>query len=66
MYGGCVQQNCSIGELVWVTITTDRARPGHTLQCLPPSASVPPGYRPSAALSEWSGISRVGVAARTP
>ena len=24
MYGGCVQQNCSIGELVWVTITAGR------------------------------------------
>jgi hypothetical protein len=44
MYGGCVQQNCSIRELVWVTITIDRARPGHTLQCLPGSVSVPAGY----------------------
>jgi hypothetical protein len=47
MYGGCMQQNCSIRQLVWVTITTDRVRPGHTLQCLPPGVSVPAGYRPS-------------------
>jgi hypothetical protein len=47
MYGGCVQQNCSIDDLVWVTITTERAAPGHTLPCLPPSASYPAGYRPS-------------------
>jgi hypothetical protein len=46
MYGGCVLINCSVRELVWVTITTERARPGHTLQCLPPSVSVPAGYRP--------------------
>jgi hypothetical protein len=46
MYGGCVLQNCSIWELVWVTIATERARPGHTLQCLPPSVSVPAGYHP--------------------
>jgi len=44
MYGGCVLQNCSIRQLVWVTITIDRARPGHTLQCLPGSVSVPAGY----------------------
>lgn len=46
MYGGCVQQNCSIDELVWVEITTERAAPGRTLACLPPSASYPAGYRP--------------------
>jgi hypothetical protein len=39
-------ENCAIRELVWVTITTERARPGHTLQCLPPSVSVPADYRP--------------------
>ena len=44
MYGGCVLQNCSINELVWVTITIDRARPGHTLRCLP--WSYPAGYHP--------------------
>lgn len=47
MYGGCMQQNCSIRQLVWVTITTDHPRPGHTLQCLPPGVSVPAGYHPS-------------------
>jgi hypothetical protein len=46
LYGGCVQQNCSIDELVWVTITAVRAAPGRTVGCLPGSVSVPPGYRP--------------------
>lgn len=46
LYGGCGQQDCSIGQLVWVTITTIRAAPGRTLACLPGSVSVPPGYKP--------------------
>lgn len=46
IYGGCIQQNCSIDELVWVTITTVRADPGTTVACLPGSVSVPPGYKP--------------------
>ena len=46
LYGGCAQQNCSIGELVWVTIATVRAAPGKTVACLPGSVSVPPGYKP--------------------
>ena len=46
LFGGCVQQNCSIDQLVWVTITTVRADPGRTVACLPGSVSVPPGYKP--------------------
>jgi hypothetical protein len=47
IYGGCVQQSCSINELVWVIITTVRANRGSTVTCLPGFASYPPGYRPS-------------------
>lgn len=46
LYGGCVQQNCAIDQLVWVTITTVRAAPGKTIGCIPPGFSVPPGYKP--------------------
>ncbi|HEX9032111.1 MAG TPA: hypothetical protein VF834_09725 [Streptosporangiaceae bacterium] len=46
LYGGCVQVNCSLDQLVWVVITTVRAAPGHTVQCLPPTASYPSGYHP--------------------
>jgi hypothetical protein len=46
LYGGCVQQNCSIDQLVWVTIVTVRAEPGKTIGCLPGGVSVPPGYKP--------------------
>jgi hypothetical protein len=46
LYGGCVQQSCSIDQLVWVTITTVRADPGKTVACLPGGASVPAGYKP--------------------
>lgn len=46
LYGGCGQQDCSIDQLVWVTITTIRAAPGRTLACLPGSVSVPAGYQP--------------------
>jgi len=42
MYGGCVQQDCSVSELVWVTIATARAAPGRRLPCMPPS--YPVGY----------------------
>jgi hypothetical protein len=45
LYGGCIQQNCWITELVWVTITTKRGIGGHRLRCLPPGVSVPAGYR---------------------
>jgi hypothetical protein len=47
LYGGCVQQSCSIDQLVWVTITTVRADPGKTVACLPGGVSVPPGYKPA-------------------
>jgi hypothetical protein len=47
LFGGCVQQNCSIDQLVWVTITTVRAAPGKTIACLPGDISVPPGYKPN-------------------
>lgn len=47
IYGGCVQQNCSIEELVWVVVTTVRANPGSTLACLPSWADSAPGYRPT-------------------
>ncbi len=47
IYGGCVEQSCSINELAWVTITTVRADSGTTLACLPSSASVPRGSPPS-------------------
>lgn len=46
LHGGCVQQNCSIDQLVWVTITIVRANPGKTVACLPGSVSVPSGYKP--------------------
>ena len=45
LYGGCVQQDCSLPELVWVTVETVRAFPGKTVACLPGSVSVPAGYR---------------------
>jgi hypothetical protein len=45
MYGGCIQQNCSIRQLVWVTISIVRGIGGHRLQCPPPGVSVPAGYR---------------------
>ncbi len=47
IFGGCVQQSCSIRELVWMIITTVRASPGTTVPCLPASASSPQHYRPS-------------------
>jgi len=46
LYGGCVQQNCSLDELVWPTIVVVHAAAGETLTCLPPWASYPPGYEP--------------------
>ena len=46
LYGGCVQQSCSLDELVWPTIVVVRAPAGKTLSCLPGSVSVPPGYHP--------------------
>jgi hypothetical protein len=46
LYGGCVQQDCSLRELIWPAIVIVHAPPGRTLACLPPSASYPPGYRP--------------------
>jgi hypothetical protein len=46
LYGGCVQQNCSLPELVWPSIVVVKAPAGTTLDCLPPSATYPPGYRP--------------------
>jgi hypothetical protein len=47
IYGDCVQQGCSIAELVWVAITTVRADPGTTVACLPRSAGAPSRYRPA-------------------
>jgi hypothetical protein len=44
--GGCIQQNCMISQLVWVTITTERGIGRHRLKCPPPGVSVPAGYRP--------------------
>jgi hypothetical protein len=46
LYGGCMQQSCQVRQLVWLIIGTVRAAPGTLLACLPPSTSVPPGYRP--------------------
>ncbi len=46
LYGGCVQENCSLDELVWPTIVVVRAPAGKTLSCLPPWASYLPGYHP--------------------
>ncbi len=45
LYGGCVTTNCSIRQLVWVTIEIVRARPGKTVACLPGAISVPAGYK---------------------
>jgi len=47
MYGGCVLQNCTLRELVWVVIATSRARPGHRLTCQPFSS--PAGFHPTKA-----------------
>lgn len=47
IYGGCVQQSCSIEELVWVIVTKVRAGPGSTVACLPRWADSAPGYRPA-------------------
>jgi len=44
LYGGCVQQDCSLPQLVWVTVDTVRALPGKTVSCLPGFVSVPSGY----------------------
>ena len=46
LYGGCVQQNCSLDELVWPLVVVVRAPAGKTLSCLPPWASYPAGYQP--------------------
>jgi hypothetical protein len=46
LYGGCIQQNCSLRELVWPTMVVVHAAPGETLACLPPWASSPDGYQP--------------------
>ena len=46
LYGGCVQLDCSLPELVWPSIVIVHAPAGRTVACLPPDASVPPGYRP--------------------
>jgi hypothetical protein len=45
LYGGCVQQSCSIDELVWPTIAVIHAPAGRTLSCPPPWESTPPGGR---------------------
>jgi hypothetical protein len=59
LYGGCVSENCSHDDLVWLTIVVYTAAPGHTLACLPPSASYPPGYRPKQ-VKEYYTVSVVG------
>jgi len=46
LYGGCVQQDCSLPQLVWVTAETVHAAPGKTVACLPGFVSYPSGYRP--------------------
>ena len=61
LYGGCVQQNRSLDELVWPTIVVVRAPAGRTLSCLPPWASYPPGYRPKQ-VSEYVTIGVAGNA----
>jgi hypothetical protein len=61
LYGGCVEQSCSISELVWVVITTVRADPGTTVDCLPGSASYPAGYRPTR-VTEYFAVSVPGNA----
>ncbi len=61
LYGGCVQQNCSLDELVWPTIVVVRAPAGRTLSCLPPWASYPPGYHPKQ-VSEYVTIGVAGNA----
>jgi hypothetical protein len=45
MFGGCVQQDCALDQLVWVDIMSTSAAAGHRLTCPPPSVSVPPGFR---------------------
>jgi hypothetical protein len=59
LYGGCVRENCSPDDLVWLTILVYIAAPGHTLACLPPSASYPPGYRPKQ-VKEYYTVSVIG------
>ncbi len=50
LYGGCMQQSCQVRQLVWLTIGHRARSPGTLLACLPPSTSVPPGYRPKRVL----------------
>jgi len=45
LYGGCVQQSCSLDELVWPTIEVMRAPSGKTLSCPPPWVSTPASVR---------------------
>jgi hypothetical protein len=33
LYGGCLQQDCSLDELIWPTITVVRSSAGRTLAC---------------------------------
>jgi hypothetical protein len=44
-FGGCLHMNCHLEELLWLPLDVVSAAPGKTLACLPPSASVPPGYK---------------------
>jgi hypothetical protein len=46
LYGGCVEQDCNLNELVWPTIEVVHAPRGQTLACLPPFATYPPSYKP--------------------
>jgi len=59
IYSGCVQQSCSIKELVWVVITTVRADPGTTVSCQPQSSTYPSDYRPSE-VKEYYGVAVPG------
>ncbi|MGH9129997.1 MAG: hypothetical protein ACRDY2_13815 [Acidimicrobiales bacterium] len=61
LYGGCVQQSCTLDELVWVPVTVVQAQPGKTLACLPASVSYPAGYRPKQ-VSEYTTLSVPGNA----
>jgi hypothetical protein len=46
LYGGCAEVKCQLDELIWPLLEITRAAPGHTLACLPPTASYPLGYHP--------------------
>jgi hypothetical protein len=42
LFGGCIEESCTLDQLFWPVIEIVRAPPGHTIACEP--WSTPPGY----------------------